>query len=582
MLLLLLGVLQASAMPETFKTKLSLQDLDQTIWGLALGMGMTRSSEESLLPEDLRRKIDQFAEVEITSDTSGLTEEEVRVLDLMVRAARLLDPIYNRQVWAGYKELRESLVSDPSDLSQAKLEYFDIMRGPWDRQDDHKPFAVDFAKPPGAGFYPRDLTEGEWSTYLERHPEQATRLNNLFTMVERKEEGEMVALNYSQAFQEHLVPARDLMRQAAEITDNESLRRFLTSRGDAFLSNDYYESDKDWMDLDSRVEITIGPYEVYEDKLAAQKAAFEAFVTITDPVESEKLSLYKSLLPKMEENLPIPDEMKSTRGSESPIRVVDLVFSSGEARKSVQTLAFNLPNDERVRKEKGAKKVMLRNSIQAKFQSILQPIANILMKKKQLSQNLLSPEAFFTNVLFHELSHSLGPAFVGNNKSNGEVKAALGAYYSGLEEAKADVMGIYNILFMVELGHLPQDMVNKVLFTYIASLFRSLRFGVTEAHGKGAALQLNRFLEEAAVQFLPAEETYQVNFNKLRESVTALVRDICTWQHNGDKAGVEDVFQKYGKLDQTTQDSLDSLTEVSVDIKPCYPVAGEECSGMVT
>jgi len=367
------------------------------------------------------------------------------------------------------------------------------------------------------------------------------------------------------------------MIQAADITDNDSLKRFLTSRGDAFLSNDYYQSDKDWMDLDSKIEITIGPYEVYEDELKAQKAAFEAFVTISDPVASQKLSLYKSLLPDMEQNLPIPEEMKSIRGSESPIRVVDLVFSSGEARKSVQTVAFNLPNDERVRKEKGAKKVMLRNLLDTKFHMILMPIANMLMKEKQLSLNLMSSEAFFNNVLFHELSHSLGPAFVNNDESQGEVRAALGADYSGLEEAKADVMGIYNILFMIQRGHMTEDMKNKSLFTYIAGLFRSIRFGVSEAHGKGAALQLNRFLEEDAVRFLPENGRYQVNFAKLVTSVSNLVRDICTWQHNGDQAVVKEVFQKYGSLGKNTEDSLNRLNQVSVDIKPCYLLAGEQC-----
>jgi len=393
--------------------------------------------------------------------------------------------------------------------------------------------------------------------------------------VERRDGG-LVATNYSKVFREHLAPARDLLHQAADLTDNESLRTFLLSRGDAFLSDLYYQSDKDWMDLDSKLEITIGPYEVYEDKLGAQKAAFESFVTITDPEASEKLSLYKSLLAEMEANLPIPEEMKSTRGAESPIRVVDLVFSSGEARKSVQTIAFNLPNDERVRKEKGAKKVMLRNSIGAKFTSILTPIANTLMKKKQLG--LLSSEAFFNNVLFHELSHSLGPAFVGNDETKGEVRAALGSSYSGLEEGKADVMGIYNILFMIQKGLMPKDMANKVLFTYISGLFRSIRFGVSEAHGKGAALQLNRYLEEGSVQLLADSGTYQVNFAKLETSVTDLVRDICTWQHNGDKAVVDEVFKKYGALNQATQDALDRLEGVAVDIRPCYPLAGEDCS----
>jgi len=525
---------------------------------------------------DLRQKVAQFPPVTITTDTSSLSPSEAQVLYRLVEAAKLMDPIFNRQAYHNYKELREQLALDTSELGQATLKYFDIMRGPWDRQDHNSPFAVSFPKPLGAGFYPPGLTLEQWKTYIEEHPQEEEALANLVTMVQGGPD-QLIPVPYSQAFQQELSSANSLMLQAANLTDDETLRRFLQSRADAFLSDDYYQSDKDWMDLDSKIEITIGPYEVYEDKLKAQKASFEAFLTVTDPVESEKLSLYKSLLPQMEQNLPIEDSMKSTRGAESPIRVVDLVFSSGEARKSVQTIAFNLPNDERVRKEKGAKKVMLKNVISAKFEGIMTPIAQTLMKKKQLEQDLLSATAFFNNVLFHELSHSLGPAFVHNNESEGEVRAALGASYSGLEEAKADVMGVYNILYMVQLGHMPKHLENKSLFTYISGLFRSIRFGVSEAHGAGAALQLNRYLEEGAVTYLEAEQAYQVNFAKLRDSVTALVRDICTWQHNGSKAVVDSVMEKYTQLSPLVKDSLARLNSVPVDIQPCYPLAGETC-----
>jgi len=448
------------------------------------------------------------------------------------------------------------------------------MRGPWDRQEEHKPFAVEIERPEGGGFYPATITKEEFESYVSENPEQKSKLEDLVTMVLQRGDN-LVANNYSYFFQESLEPAHNHMMAAATLTDNGSLKTFLTSRAEAFLSNDYYQSDKDWMDLNSKIEITIGPYETYEDKLMALKASFEAFVTVTDPIESEKLSNYKSLLPEMEQNLPIPDEMKSTRGSESPIRVVDLVYSSGEARKSVQTLAFNLPNDERVRKEKGAKKVMLKNTIAKKFDKILTPIANTLMKEKQLS--FLDQDAFFNNILFHELSHSLGPAFVGNDEANGEIREALGASYSGLEEGKADVMGVYNILFMVGKGILPEEIKNQSLFTYIAGLFRSIRFGVAEAHGKGAALQLNTYLKEDSVVYLPDSGRYQVNFKKLEESVKNLVKNICTMQHNGDKKVVDDMFKEFSKLDENTIASLEKLKKIPVDIKPCYPLAGEIC-----
>ena len=279
--------------------------------------------------------------------------------------------------------------------------------------------------------------------------------------------------NYSTFFQPYLHPAHNHMMAAAGLTENPTLKTFLTSRAEAFISNDYYQSDKDWMDLDSKIEVTIGPYETYEDGFLGLKASYEAFVTITGPVESDKLAKFKSYLPALEQNLPIEDSMKTNRGSESPIRVVDLVFASGDARKSVQTLAFNLPNDERVRKEKGAKKVMLKNQIKNKFDKILSPIANTLMDPEQMDH--LDGEAFFNNVLFHELSHSLGPAFVNNDESQGTISKALGASYSSVEEAKADVMGVYNILFMIEREEFPQSLRQKTLFTYVSGLFRSVR-----------------------------------------------------------------------------------------------------------
>merc|ERR1711892_793326 len=507
----------------------------------------------------LRTKIAEFAPVTVTTDVAGLTETEKKVLDLLIKAAEYMNPIFNRQMFRWYNETREKLKQDGSELAKAQLEFFDIMRGPWDRQEEEKPFAVEYERPLGAGNYPINTTKAAFESYVANYPEEKDNLENLVTIVLQKGD-KMVANNFSYFFQDYLRPAHDHMIAAATLTENQSLKTFLGSRAEAFLSNDYFQSDKDWMDLDSRIEITIGPYEIYQDKLNGLKASFEAFVTVTDPVESGKLSKYKSLLPEMEQNLPIPDDMKSERGSESPIRVVDLVYSSGEARKAVQTLAFNLPNDERVRKEKGAKKVMLRNNIINKFNKILTPIANKLMKEKQMS--FLDQDAFFNNVLFHELSHSLGPAFVGNKKENGEIRAALGASYSGLEEGKADVMGIYNIMFMIQKGDLPEDFKNKVLFTYIAGLLRKIRFGVAAAHGKGAAIQLNTYIKEGSVSFLSESGTYQVNFKKLEESIKNLVKNICTWQHNGDKQAVDDMFEEFAKLDENTLASLEKLADI--------------------
>ncbi|HHH11022.1 MAG TPA: hypothetical protein ENK23_02990 [Sorangium sp.] len=295
---------------------------------------------------------------------------------------------------------------------------------------------------------------------------------------------------------------------------------------------------------------------------------------MSDPVASRNLAKYKDLLPTMEKNLPVPDAVKTVRGKESPIRVVDLVFSSGDARKSVQTIAFNLPNDERVRKEKGAKKVLLRNIIKKKFELILTPIGKRIIDKGQVQY--LSADGFFNEVLFHELSHSLGPAFTSKNGNKVEVRVALENTYSALEECKADVMGAYNILFMIKRGEFPKTFRKKLLVSYFAGLFRSVRFGAVSAHGKGAAIQINWHLEKGGASFDAASGRFKIDFAKLEAAITALVKELVMVQHHGDKLAAQTMINKYGVMSAPMRQALASVTSVPVDVRPIYPVAGEK------
>lgn len=525
----------------------------------------------------LAGKVAQFQPVVLEADLASLSESERQTLTALIDASRSMDPIFDRQVWAEYPDheqrLREA-ADGGGELEQLRLSYFQMMRGPWDRQDHFSPFAINIPHPPGAGFYPPDLTVDEFKAYVEANPAMRAELEGLFWLVRRdpRDPTRLVPIAYSEAFAEWLEPAAQKLEAAAELTDNKSLATFLRSRAAAFGSDDYYQSDKDWMDLDSRIEITIGPYETYEDELLGLKASFEAFVTVSDPEASKKLGVYKDWLPKMEANLPVDKAVKTKRGAESPIRVVDLVFSSGDARKSVQTIAFNLPNDERVRAEKGAKKVLLRNAINAKYDAIMQPIAERIINPEQLG--LLSQAAFFNEVLFHELSHSLGPATV-LNQGETDVRVALGASYSPLEEGKADVMGAWNILFMIDKKQFPNSFREQLLVTYFAGLFRSVRFGVAEAHGKGAAFQINRFLEEGAAVFDPATGQFTVDLAQLEKSIEQLVHDIVMLQHNGDKTAADAFLAKYAVMSPPMEQALAKLDGIPVDIKPIYPAAGE-------
>ncbi len=520
----------------------------------------------------LEARIAQFAVAELTADLSSLPDSERKALMTLIEAARLLDPIFDRQAWAGNPALEAELAKATDPLGKAKYAYFRIMRGPWDRQNHREPFAIDKPWPKGAGYYPEDLTVEEFRTWVDAHPKNRAAFEGLFTIIERDGEG-LKAVPYSQAFEQWLEPAAAKLRVAAKQTKNKSLSRFLRARAAAFRSDDYYKSDKAWMDLDSRVEITIGPYETYEDELLGLKAGFEAFVTVSDPEASKALAKYKSFLPKMEDHLPIDDAVKTKRGAASPIRVVDIVFTAGDSRKSVQTIAFNLPNDERVRKEKGAKKVLLRNLIQTKFDRIMKPIAHVVLDASLHER--LSGEAFFNQVLFHELSHSLGPAFTKRDGKKVEVRIALGPAYTALEECKADAMGAYNTLYMIDQGQLPAELRDKVLVSYFAGLFRSVRFGVAEAHGQGAAVQINRYLEGGGASFDEAKGVFTVDLPVLEKNIETLVHDLVMLQHEGDKAKAEAFLAKYGVMSGPMDKALGRLTEIPVDIRPVYPLAGE-------
>jgi hypothetical protein len=526
------------------------------------------------LPADdgpLRAKLNDFVPAVLTADVSTLAEPEKQTLDKIIAAARLLDPIYDRQSWAGYPRLRERLAQDASEHGRLVLAYFDLMRGPWDRQDAYRPFAVDLPHPPGADFYPQDLTADAFKAYVAAHPDQKESLESLTTIVVRDGD-RLEARPYSKAYAEWLQPASALLVEAAGLTKNRSLAKFLRSRAAAFGTDQYRDSDEDWMDLDARIEPTIGPYETYDDELLGLKASFEAYVTISDPAASAKLAKYKRLLPAMEAHLPIPPGAHGKRGGDSPIRVVDLVFTSGEARSSVQTIAFNLPNDEVVRKEKGAKKVLLRNLIETKFDRIMRPLAERILDPSQIG--LLSSESFFDETLFHELSHSLGPAFVKDSK-NREVRVALESSHAAIEECKADVMGAYNILYLIARGDLPKDLHDKLLVSYFAGLFRSTRFGVAEAHGQGAAVQINRFLEEGAARFDAGTKKYTVDLPKLEASIGRLVHDLCVLEWTGDKAGADALLGKYGTMSETMKAAFGQVDGVPVDVRPIYPLAGE-------
>jgi hypothetical protein len=528
-----------------------------------------RSSMEVASMETLQTMRDQFARIEMNPDTSFLTEKEQRVVELLNEAGNLMSAIYLRQISPENPARREAIASSDVANKELVLELFDLHFGPWDTLDHNEPFVGTDERPEGAGFYPADLTRDEFAAWIEAHPEDEEAFNSGYTVIRRTGEGGLEAVPYSVAYAEFLEPAAALLREAAGITENESLKRFLTLRADSFLSDDYYESEMAWMDLDGPIEVAIGPYEVYDDGLFGQKTAFEAFVTVRNPEESAALDKYKGLLRDMEANLPVDESYKNfRRGFESPIAVVDQVHGGGDNVPGVQTIAFNLPNDERVREAKGAKKVLLNNVMGAKFDRILEPLASRVLVEDQAA--LLMQKYMGVNTLFHELSHSLGPGVITVDGEETTVNAQLRERYSAMEEGKADVTGAYNILYMMERGELPAAEKEAFLATYFAGLFRSMRFGVGEAHGAGAAFQYNTYKEDGAFEIDDETGLLRVDFDRLEQSIGDLTAKVVMLQGDGDYDAAGTFLDGYGVLDADAERIIASMEGIPVDIQPVY------------
>jgi len=526
------------------------------------------AGEPMKIVPDIEKRVAQFAPTPFQVDLSALSPSDRKVLDKLSAAARLLDEIFLRQTWTGNPALRQEIATWKVPHAAAARQYFDLNFGPWDRLAENTPFLGDKPHLPGGGFYPEDMTKEEFEGWLKQHPEDKERFTSTVTVIRRKD-GKLTAVPYSQEYAEQLKPAAQLLREAAKETQNASLRKFLETRADAFLNDDYYQSDVAWMDLDAPVEITIGPYETYEDELFGYKASYEAFVTVNLPKESAALARYKERLPWLERNLPIPDADKNlNRGTESPIRVVDVYFEGGEARAGVQTLAYNLPNDERVREAKGSKKVLLHNTMRAKYDQILVPISRQVIAPDQ--QKDVSFDAYFNETLHHELSHGLGPGTITVNGRKTEARLELKELYSTLEEAKADVMGIYNVLALIEKGDMPAALRKSLEPTYVAGLFRAARFGVDEAHGQGVVAQFNYLTEKGALQ-VDASAHFRAISDKFPGAIRDLLHDMLMLQAKGDYAGTKAFLDKYGKATPQLREALKRLTAVPVDIKPIYP-----------
>jgi hypothetical protein len=534
------------------------------------------------LPQ-LTSMIARFAPTPLRVDTSRLSAGDRQALIKLIQAARILDRIYMNQLWSGSLALYQKLQADESALGQARLHYFWINKGPWSDLDAFKAFIPGgpARKPRGANFYPEHMTTKQFEDWVASlTPAEQEQAKGFFTVI-RQQGARLSLVPYNQEYRADLERCAALLREAAALTDNSSLRRFLTARADAFLSNDYYESDVAWMELDAPLDITIGPYETYTDELFGYKAAYESYINLRDDQESAKVSAFSRVLQELENNLPEDPQYRNPKlGTSAPIRVVNQIISSGDGAHGIATAAYNLPNDERVVAQKGSKRVMLKNVQEAKFRTVLIPIASRMIGDR--SRHDVSFEPFFTHILAHELVHGIGPHQITVEGRATNPRKQLKELYSAIEEAKADATGLWALQYMMD--HAKELNLTGVLrtgeaaerqlyTTFLASAFRSLRFGLDDAHGKGMAMQFNYLVDRGGF-FQQPDGTFLVNFANIKNAVRDLTHDLLTVEATGDYAGAQKMLALAVIRPNVTQ-QLAKLKGVPVDIEPIFVTADE-------
>ncbi len=509
-------------------------------------------------PLSLQQRVHQYSTVRLTVDLSTVTERERAMIPLLIEAAQQMDAIFWQQAYGDRQALCDA-VQDP----MAK-KYLEINYGPWDRLDNNRPFIEGVGtKPAGANFYPPDLSKQEFETWIGQHPESAELLKSQYTMVRRDAGGVLIAAPYHEFFPAPTAIAAQRLAAAAELAEDEGFKKYLLARQQALLTDQYRDSDIAWLDMKTNtLDIVIGPIETYEDQLFGYKAAHEAYVLIKDRQWSERLSKYARLLPDLQRGLPVDEKYKQeTPGSDSDLNAYDVVFYAGDCNAGSKTIAINLPNDEQVQLTKGTRRLQLKNVMQAKFERITVPIADALLVADQRQH--VTFDAFFGNTMFHEVAHGLGIKHTVSGK--GTVRAALQELSSALEEAKADVLGLHLVTQLYAQGELTEGEVMDNYVTCVADIFRSIRFGASNAHGQANLVRLNFFVQQGAVT-RDAEGRYRIDPTKMQQAIAALSAQILQVQGEGDYAAAAALLQQYGATDAGLQADLQRIGEQAIPV----------------
>lgn len=518
------------------------------VWGCT---SASKKGENMQEKTEIQQKVEEFATFRLTTDLSVLTEKEKQMLPLLLEAAQIMDNIFWTQAYGDKSELLAN-ITDEHIKQFIKINY-----GPWERLNDNESFLPEYGpKPAGANFYPADMTKAEFEAW-----DEASK-SSQYTLIRRDENGKLISVPYHVAYKEQVSAAAELIKQAALLAEEPGLKTYLEKRAEALLTDEYYESDVAWMEMkNNTIDFIVGPIENYEDQLYGYKTAHESYILIKDKEWSEKLEKYAALLPGLQEALPCPQPYKDeTPGTESDMNVYDAVYYAGDCNAGSKTIAINLPNDEKVRADKGSRKLQLKNSMQAKFDKILVPIADLLIAEDQRKH--VKFDAFFENTMFHEVSHGLG---LGNTvDKSSTVREALKDTYTSIEESKADILGLWCVLQLNEMGELGEKEMMDNFVTFMAGIFRSVRFGAASAHGKANMMRFYYFQEIGAFERDPVTGTYRVDYEKMKEAIFSLSGLVLKIQGDGDYATAKNMIDEKGFIREELQKDLDRIEEEGI------------------
>lgn len=517
--------------------------------------------------EDIAAQLARFRPVKMPFSTTGLSAREIRMVRKLVDAGQALESIYWRQSDPGGLALYQSLMSCTGREAKEMRRFLAINGSRFDLLEGNKPFVADASYSPGRSLFPAGMTRKEIDDYVAAHPDKRAELFSPYTVVKRQG-SDLVGVPYHVEFARWLAPAAKALRDAAALSDDAAFANFLRLRADALLSDDYYRSDLAWVDLeDPKFDVIMAPYETYLDDLLGVKTSYGSAVMIRNQAESARLATFKKYVADIQDALPLAAaDRPSNTGHPTPMEVMDTPYRSGDLRHGYQAVADNLPNDPRIHAEKGTKKLFFKNFMDARVNYVVLPIGRMLMRQDQA--RLASMDGYLSVVVMHEISHGLGPAYARVNGKQADIRESIGPLYSGLEEAKADIVGLYGLGLLMQRGVVPASRARDFYASHVAGIFRTVRFGVVEAHARAEMMQFNYFMEQGALTRDASSKRYAIDMAKMPAAIASLAKELLEIEATGDRARAESWFRKYGTMPDALRSDLARAGKVPVDIDP--------------